>query len=300
LDGIDVNADRLVEVTPNGVEQVTAGNTATYTNVVENNGGVPETVEITSANSNTGGGFTHTLQIDTDGDGIADTDIASLTIGSTITVQDPTGTSNIISVVDTDGDSIPELVLDPGVDVPVTTVVTTPNGALPGTTDVVTITVTNVDSTGPSSSATNTTSIVDGQVVLTKQVAVDVDCDGIAETPFETVQSAGIEPGQCAIWELVATNTGTTDALNVRITDAVPAFSTFEAGSLRYCTGATCDPSAAGSTVLTDADTDADGGEITGGNIYYFVGAGANGSSNTGGVLTPGEVAKGQFSVRVQ
>jgi len=300
MDGIDVNADRVLTLTPNGVEQVIAGDTATYTNVLENSGSVPESIEVTSANSNVGGGFTHTVQIDTNGDGVADTDLGALVIGSPITVQDSSGATVIVNVTDTDGDSIPELVVAPGVTIPLTTVVVTPNGALPGTTDVVTLTATNVDTNGPSTVATDTTSIIDGQVQLTKQVAIDFTCNGQADTPFETVQTAGIEPGQCAIWELVATNTGTTDALNVRITDAVPAFSAYEAGSMRYCTGATCDPSAPGSIVLTDSDTDGDGGEITGGNIYFYVGTGADGVANTGGVLTPGEVAKGRFSVRVQ
>ena len=72
-----------------------------------------------------------------------------------------------------------------------------------------------------------------GQVRLDKQAAVDTACDCAGGTwpagGFEPVQSTQVEPGQCVVWQLTATNEGATTAENVVITDETTEFTTFQA-----------------------------------------------------------------------
>ena len=63
-------------------------------------------------------------------------------------------------------------------------------------------------------------------VSIRKQQALDANCDGIEETAF-THALFTAEPGQCVIYQLIATNTGDLQVRNVRIQDATPAYTSF-------------------------------------------------------------------------
>ncbi len=293
LDAIDVDATRQLSLVTPGSNQVDPGGSVVYGHTLSNTGNVTEVVELTS--SHIQNGWTSTISIDTDGDGVVDTVLGNLTPG-TITVQQANGVVVSVVVTDNDGDGNPELAVNSGVSLPISATVFAPANASPGETDVLTITATNVDPSvgAPSVSVDDLTTVINGQVRLTKTVAVDANCDGAPETGFAAVQSTGIAPGECAVWRVVAENQGTADASNVVITDSVPAFSSYEVNSLQYCLSNGCSP-----TPVTDNTTD-DAGSESNGSIVFFVGNNANPSASEGGVLIAGEQATAQFSVRVQ
>ena len=297
LDTVDVDSTRQLSLVTPGSNQVEAGGTAAYGHTLANNGNVTEVVEIEATNSQTA--WSSTVSIDTDGDGVTDTVLGNLVPGS-IAVLQPNGVSIVVEVTDVDGDGVPEFTLEPGEIVPLEATVFAPANASPGETDVLTISATNIDPlvNAPSVSVTDQTTVISGQVRLTKSVAVDANCDGdvvdVGDSTFEAVQSTGVEPGQCAIWRVVAENQGTTQANNVTINDAIPAYSAYELGTLEYCLANACIPAS-----VTDDPAD-DAGNIIGTNIVFYVGTGANPAAGEGGVLVAGEQATAQFSVRVQ
>ncbi len=293
LQAVDVNAGRAVAFTPSLSNQVEPGGTVEFPASLDNTGNSEETVELTTSNSQPG--FINTVTIDTNGDGIADTVLGNLTPG-TIMVQQDDGTVAIITVENADGDADPELVLPPGVSIPLVTTVFAPANAPAGQVDTMTLVATNVDTAAdaPDAEVSFQSDVITGQVRLTKTAAIDTDCDGTADSSFESVQTVAVEPEQCVIWRVVAENQGDVDANNVIITDSVTAFSAFEAGTLAYCLTSGCAPAP-----VTDAQTD-DAGGLTGSVITFYAGTGANPAAGEGGILVPGEQATAQFSVRVE
>ena len=294
LDAIDVNDSRTLSLVIPSSSNVDAGNSVVYTHTLTNNGNVTEVVELTGTNSQTG--WIGTLEIDTNGDGVADTAYSNLVAGpgAAITVQQNNGVDIVVNVTDIDGDGIVELELLPGFSIPFTATVSSPANAPIAQVDAFTITATNNDPTGPSPTLVDQTTVVNGQVEISKTVAVDTDCLGGAETPFLATQTATVEPGQCAIWQVEVENSGSVDALNVIITDAVTQFSDYVPGSLMYCLGDACTPA-----TVTDA-TDADEGTVIGSSVVFYVGTGINPAAGEGGLLVSGQKATAQFKVQVQ
>ncbi len=294
LDAIDVNDSRSLSLVTPSSSNVDPGNSVVYTHTLTNNGNVTEVVELTGTNSQTG--WIGTLSIDTNGDGVADTVIPNLVAGpgAAITVQQNNGVDIVVNVTDVDADGIVELELLPGFSIPLTATVFSPVNAPIAQVDSFTITATNIDPAGPSPTLVDQTTVVNGQVVISKTVAVDTDCLGGAETPFLEVQTATVAPGECAIWQVDVENSGSVDALNVIITDAVTEFSDYVPGSLMYCLGDACTPAS-----VTDA-ADADEGTVTGSSVVFFVGSGINPTAGEGGLLVSGQKATAQFKVQVQ
>jgi len=136
--------------------------------------------------------------------------------GDVISVLQPDGLVADIEITLSNADN-PEFTLDAGESLPLTSTVTG---------DVVT--------------AQNQSQVVTGQVRIEKLAAIDTDCDGTADTTFAAAQPTTVEPNQCVIWEITAENQGSSVAENVIIRDAVPSFTTFEAGSLNYCLNLNC------------------------------------------------------------
>ena len=289
LEAIDVNAVIAASLTPNGSAQVDPGGTEVYQNTLANNGNAAETYEVTSANSQTG--WSSTLSIDTDGDGVADTELANLTPGN-IQVQQPDGTVATVEVAVSVSGS-PQFTLDAGEELPIDATVFSPANSPDGQVDVLTIDATNVDS-GDVVTAQNQTQVVTGQVNIVKTVAIDTDCDGTADGAF-AANPGTVEPGQCLVWQIVAQNQGAANAFNVQVRDASPAFTTFVPGSLAYCLNQNCVPA-----TVTDGAGD-DAGEEAAGDVVFYVGAGSNPASvpPTGGELVSGDFATVQFSVQV-
>lgn len=243
LDAVDVDANRNVTVTPNGANQVQPGGNVDYPHVLSNDGNSVETVEFSAANSENGWSNTTQLFVDTDNDNVPDayrelSQLAALANGGLLFVRDQAGNPVQIGVADADGDNAPELTLDPGEAVEVLATVFAPANAPQGTQDTLTINATNEDNTAPASAsatATDLTDVILGQVRLNKQVGLDADCSCNAGVPdwtpdapgFLETQTSQVEPGQCVIWSLTATNEGAATARNVVITDETTPFTTF-------------------------------------------------------------------------
>ena len=275
---VDVEAEREVVISPNGQNQVQPGGTVEYNHKLENNGNQNETVEMDITNSQPG--WTTVINVDTDGDGLPDTILTSALAGTTISGVDEAVNPVLIAVIDTDGDGIPDLLLEPGENVNMTTTVTSSSNAALGTVDLSTINVTETTGT-PLTSAQDQTTVISGQVRLDKRAAIDTDCNGTPETGFLATQTTQVEPGQCVVWRLTATNEGTATIKNVVISDAAPAFTDVVAGMLKFCHGNACTPAAA-----TDA-SDADNGTYAAGLVKFFADQ-----------LTPGEQMTGEFIVK--
>ncbi len=287
LEAVDVNEVYAVVLTPSGSDQIEAGGTSVYPHTLANNGNGDAELELSASNSQPG--WTNTVMIDTDGDGLPDTEFGNLTPGN-IAVQQPDGTTEIIVVTDNGG--IPVVTIPPGVVVPLTATVFAPTSAAEGEVDTLTISATDLSS-GSTATAQDQSQVVAGQVRITKTVAVDTDCDGAADTAFAETQTAKVEPGQCVIWQVVAENQGTADAFKVTVSDAVPAFTTFLADSLQYCVNTACTPAA-----MTDDAAD-DAAEHVAGNVSFYIGAGADPTTATGGTLVSGDQATVRFGVTV-
>ncbi|PWQ99958.1 DUF11 domain-containing protein [Leucothrix pacifica] len=297
---IDIAPDRDVVITPNGQNQIQPGGTVDYSHKLENNGNQTEVLELGS--DNTQSGWTTIINVDTDNDGVPDTILTSALAGTTITGVDEDGNYVDIEVTDTDGDGIPELNLEPGENVDMTTTVTSPSNAPLGSVDASTITVADAaDPLNPEiTSAQDQTTVILGQVRLDKTAAIDVDCDGDPETGFLATQTQQVEPGQCVTWRLTATNEGSATVQNVVISDAAPEFTDIVSGKLKFCHGNGCVPSA-----VTDAKDAGDQGTYDAGLVKFFAGNAddvvqANPVAGTGGELIAGEQATGEFTVKVQ
>jgi len=245
LDAVDVVANRDISITPDGANQVQPGGNVDYPHVLSNDGNSTETVELSAANSNAPD-WTNTTQlyVDTNNDGAPDayrelSQIAALATAGQLWVRDQAGNPVQIGVADADGDNAPELTLEAGEKVELQVTVFAPGTAALGTQDTLNLTAANTDAGAgatASATATDVTDVILGQVRLDKAAGVDADCscdNGSAEalwTPdsgFAATQTAQVEPLQCVIWNLTATNEGAATAKNVTITDETTPYTTF-------------------------------------------------------------------------
>ncbi len=74
-------------------------------------------------------------------------------------------------------------------------------------------------------SATDITAVITGQIRVLKTQAADATCDGVADTAFAAT-SLQMKPGQCIVYQVVATNEGIVPVTNIAINDALPAYTT--------------------------------------------------------------------------
>ncbi|MTT51604.1 DUF11 domain-containing protein [Alcanivorax sp. VBW004] len=245
LDAVDVVANRDISITPDGANQVQPGGNVDYQHVLSNDGNSTETVELSAANSNAPD-WTNTTQlyVDTNNDGTPDayrelSQIAALATAGQLWVRDQAGNPVQIGVADADGDNAPELTLEAGEKVELQVTVFAPGTAALGTQDTLNLTAANTDAGAgatASATATDVTDVILGQVRLDKAAGVDADCScntGSAEalwTPdsgFAASQTTKVEPLQCVIWNLTATNEGAATAKNVTITDETTPYTSF-------------------------------------------------------------------------
>ncbi|MGB1309679.1 MAG: hypothetical protein ACPG47_00640 [Leucothrix sp.] len=291
---VDIDDVREVVITPNGQNQVQPGGTVDYSHKLENNGNQTEVVEMTP--SNTQPGWTTVINVDTTGDGVPDSVLNAPPSGTTVIIKGVDDNGNIvdIEVTDADGDGIPELNLEPGENVNMTTTVTAPSNAPLGTVDSSTVSVTEAGGT-PITSASDQTTVLLGQVRLDKTAAIDLGCDGTLDSGFLATQTMQAAPDDCIVWNLTATNEGTATVKNVVISDAAPAFTDYVLESMMFCHGNGC-------TVSTVNDaSNTDNGTYTAGLIKFFANNGASDpAAGIGGELVAGEQMTGQFTVKVQ
>ena len=285
---VDVADIKSVTITPDGQNQIQPGGTVNYPHKLVNDGNVDEAIELNSGNSDPDWSST-TLIEKVVGGVVTLVELTNLVAGDVVRVYNPDGTTEDVTLTDTDTDTVVEFPLKPGQFVKITDKVFAPADAAQG--EVNTTTLTAADTNGTlRSEAKDTSTVILGQVRLTKTVALDANCDNTADGDFAAIQSAKVEPGQCAIWKIVAKNEGDAIVKNVIINDSIPAYTDFLANSLRI----------AGAANPTDAVAD-DAAEADSGKVTYYLGSNRpNNAPTKGGELQAGETSTVYFTVQVE
>lgn len=208
-DRVTVNVTRSLTLVPNNSAQVIPGGFTVYTHFLTNTGNVREgdgtgsLVALTHAE--TQAGWSSAVYWDTNNNGgfdAGDQPISDLsTIGG----------------------------LAPGASVRLFVQVFSPAGAPLGQLNTTTLTATtsNLGYVGPAPAvvqATDATTIINGQLTITKTQALDGDCNGVEDAPFTALNlTAGAVPNACIRYEITVTNIGTTAVTGVVVNDATPA-----------------------------------------------------------------------------
>ncbi|KQX94762.1 hypothetical protein ASD34_23735 [Variovorax sp. Root473] len=107
-----------------------------------------------------------------------------------------------------------------------------PGGASAGVSSNTTVTATFTDpaSSCGTSSATDISAVISGQIRVVKTQAADLNCDAVADgTGAFAATPLQLKPGQCIVYKVVATNEGVMPVTNIAINDALPAFTALNA-----------------------------------------------------------------------
>jgi trimeric autotransporter adhesin len=237
FDAVVVNTVRSLQITPDHTGQVFAGASVVYAHLLTNTGNVQENagsaVALTLANS--GAGFNSVVVRDANGNGLID-------------ATDP--------VVNTAADPGP---IAPGATVRLLVKVTAAPGAALGTTDTNVLTVTTTGLINGVAvpvvvKATNTTTVISGNLVLLKEQALDANCDGTPDAAYSAANlSTGAVPGACLRYRITLTNVGTANVVGVVLSDAMPAATTYHATVAASATQGTVTAPAPGATGTVSA-----------------------------------------------
>ncbi len=261
-DAVTVSPTRSLSITPNGAGQTFPGGSYIYTHTVTNNGNVIEgngtASTIAAATANNQAGWTSALYYDQNANGVLD-------------ATDPIITGNLNTVAGLGAG------LAPGQSITVFNRVISPSGATPGAVDATTITLTTTNGTYTSpvpvpAVATDSTTVIAGNLTLVKAQALDIACTGATGGTVYAPANLSAKPNECVLYRITVTNVGSADATAVVVSDATPSYTTLS--------------SAAATTV----------GTIAAG--APAVGAAGTVSANVG-TLVPGQAAVLTFGVRI-
>ena len=220
-DQVVVSAKRSLSLAADNVGQVAPGGTVTYTHTLTNNGTITEGATAGSLPytlTNNQSGWTTTLYVDLNNNGLADNNelVTGNDLGALIATYNP------------DNDSTSGL--EAGQSIKLFIKVEAPANATAGVqnSNVLTVSPTTVSDTAMSPvSNTDLTTVNDGQVRLTKEQAI-ADCtSGVPGAYSRNTISA--KPGTCVAYRITAKNEGNVAVTNVQISDATPAYTTFQA-----------------------------------------------------------------------
>ena len=234
-DAVTVNAVRSITITPNGAGQTYPGGSYVYSHTLTNNGNVLEgnvtvsTIALAAANNQSG--WTSTLYYDA----------GSLTgIGNgTLDATDPliTGALNAVLVAG----------LAPGQSITIFDKVIAPSGSVPGAVNATVITVTTTNGTNNYVVAapvptvgTDSTTVIAGNLTLTKAQSLDTACAGATGSTVYTSGNLNAKPGECVLYQITVTNVGSADATAVVVSDVTPSYTKLKhlaASSLGTVTG---------------------------------------------------------------
>jgi uncharacterized repeat protein (TIGR01451 family) len=278
---VDVNVIRAITVTNNQTGQVFPGGTVVYQMTVTNNGNVLEGSVPTSGVPNGTSDSKVVL-------GVSDSLVAQ---GWTSVVYYDANRNGIIDpadpvVIDLSFSSNGTPGLVPGESVPLLVKVFAPAGAATGDTDVATLTATTTGVingvTLAPFSATDTSTVIYGQVTLTKTQALDAACDGTADTAYGQGNiTTGAIPGACILYKITATNVGTAPVTALVISDSPPANTVYNAGTQCPAVGGTFVAKTTVGTITAPT-------QCTAGTISASVGA-----------LNPGSSADVSFGIQI-
>lgn len=212
-DALTINTVRSVKLVANNIGQVFPGGSVVYSHTITNAGNVAEntgTSVVTLALANSSANFTTIVYLDVNNNGLIDAGDTIINTAANL------GTLNV-------GASLPLLVK-----------VTALSGAGLGVIDTTTLsaTVTGLVNAVAAPSvlpATDTTTVISGNLVLLKQQALDAACDGTPDTAFGVANiTTGALPNACIVYRITATNNGTANVVGLTISDATPASTTFQ------------------------------------------------------------------------
>lgn len=268
-DAVNVTAATLTNaatLTPNNSGQVAPGGVVVYGHTLTATGtgscGTSYSVNATGLPA----GWTFALYNDVNGDGQINASDTLITPGASITDTVLAGGSRKFLVK-----------------------VFAPGGAAAGATSTATVTVTFPAGAGScgTPSATDISTVVTGQIRLVKQqallAAVAGVCPAVGTPTFSAAPILAAKPGDCVVYQVVATNEGAAPVSNVSINDAVPAWTTF--------TGAVQPTTQCASTGVTAAP-------VTNTNyVQTSSNASCGSAANT---LAPGGTVTLTFTVRIQ
>jgi len=214
-DAVDVQTVRSLQIVPNNSAQVIPGGTVLYSHVLINAGnvlegdGIGSFVSVTQANDQAG--WNAALYHDTNNSGVFDG-----------------GDQPLSDLVLLGG-------IAPGTSLRIFAQVFAPAGAALGQVNTTTVTAATVNVTytaalPPNANATDVTTVINGQLQLSKRQVLDSTCDGIPDGAYDVIDiTTGAIPGACLRYEIVVTNVGTTPVTNVVVSDATPANTTYSA-----------------------------------------------------------------------
>jgi trimeric autotransporter adhesin len=251
-DAVIINTLRSISISPNNVGQVYPGGSVVYTHTIANNGNVVEgatsgQVVLTDVLSGAAASWTAIIYWDKNNDGILD-------------VNDPV-VSDLSNLSAGSGGASTSPGLDIGEQARVFVKIIAPAAATLGSVNTSTLTVTtsgviNTVAAPTAVSATDTTTVIAGQVRLVKEQALDATCDGTPDTAYATSAiAAGAVPGACIRYRITATNDGASDVNSLSISDATPA-------NTVYNTGAGTAPAATTAGTITASPTNGTSGTV--------------------------------------
>ena len=261
-DAVTVSAVRSISITPNGAGQTYPGGSFVYSHTLTNNGNVLEgngtASTIAAATANNQAGFTSALYYDANNNGVLD-------------ATDPIITGNLNAVAGLSAG------LAPGQSITVFDKVIAPSGAVAGAVNATTITLTTTNgsytTTVPAPAvATDSTTVIAGNLTLNKAQALDAACAGATGATVYTPGNLSAKPGACVLYQITVTNVGSANATAVVVSDATPTYTTLS------------------SAPATTVGTIAAGAPAVGG---------AGTVSANVGTLTPGQAAVLTFGVRI-
>ncbi len=246
-----------ITLTPNGATQVEAGAVTFYDHRLENKSTGEQTITV-KASRETGTNWSHVVAVTGATSGVVKEAFTNVTADG-FTVALPAGAF---------------------VDLQVKVLV--PADALGGYTDTLTLKASiksEAETVVVKATATDLTTVIQGQVQLIKSVATVTDGKyGEFKTRLDNVK-----PGEKVVWKIRAVVQGSSEASNIIITDAVPEYTTLVDGSAKI--GGS--ESGAGKGYV----------KINGNNISFNVGTGA--TDKTGGSLDPGQSVEVTFEVQL-
>jgi uncharacterized repeat protein (TIGR01451 family) len=233
-DAVSVNAVRALTLVPNNSGTVSPGGTVVYAHLLANNGNVTEGdgagSVVTLAHSNDQAGWSSVLYWDVNGNGVLD--------GGDATLSD-------LGVVGG---------LAPGTSVRLFVQVFAPAGAALGAVNLTTLTATTanvayVTAVPTPVSATDQTTVINGQLQMVKRQVLDAGCDGTPDGAYDVLNiTTGATPGACIRYEITVTNVGSATVTNVVVNDATPANTTYSAANPASTTVGTISAPAGGAT----------------------------------------------------
>ncbi|MFT4172801.1 MAG: hypothetical protein QM639_09600 [Rhodocyclaceae bacterium] len=220
------SATASITLTPDNNGQVAPGGSVAYAHTLNNTGTAvcTGTYTLTTAFVNpadAAAGWTTSVYLDVNGDGLLD------------------GGDTLVT-----GAITPAGGYGPGSVQKLLVKVFAPGGALAGATSAVNVTVTFTPALpgdpvcGPAT-AKDTSTVITGQIRLTKTQAHHIGCTGPLPTTFSAQGITGAKPGDCIVYEVVATNQGAANVTNLMIHDSVPAFTSLN-GAVQPAAGTQC------------------------------------------------------------